>query len=58
MGSFTKYRDSRSQWRWRLQASNNLIIADSGEGYSSEYACDQAIALLRHLAPAAPVRRA
>jgi uncharacterized protein YegP (UPF0339 family) len=57
MGSFTKYKDTRQQWRWRLQAANNQIIADSGEGYSTEYACDQAIALVRQTAPIAPVRR-
>jgi len=27
------YRDKRSEWRWRLRASNGRILADSGEGY-------------------------
>lgn len=29
----TVYEDKRHEWRWRLQAANNRIIADSGEGY-------------------------
>lgn len=27
------YRDSRGEWRWRLQAANGRITADSAEGY-------------------------
>ena len=27
------YRDARSEWRWRLRASNGRIVANSGEGY-------------------------
>jgi uncharacterized protein YegP (UPF0339 family) len=28
------YRDSAGGWRWRRQAGNNRIIADSGEAYT------------------------
>jgi uncharacterized protein len=36
---FQIYEDNAMEWRWRLKASNGRIIADSGEGYSSEQAC-------------------
>jgi uncharacterized protein YegP (UPF0339 family) len=27
------YKDRRGEWRWRFQAGNGRIVADSGEGY-------------------------
>ena len=33
------YKDSKDEWRWRLKAANGRILADSGEGYSSEQEC-------------------
>jgi uncharacterized protein YegP (UPF0339 family) len=33
------YEDSKGEWRWRLKASNGRIIADSGEGYTTEREC-------------------
>lgn len=33
---FVHYKDARGMWRWRLIASNNRVIADSGEGYKTE----------------------
>lgn len=30
---FTIYQDKAGEWRWRLVAKNNEIIADSGESY-------------------------
>lgn len=30
----TIYQDSAGEWRWRLQARNNRIVATSGEGYT------------------------
>ena len=33
------YKDNKGEWRWRLKASNGRIIADSGEGYTSEQEC-------------------
>ena len=30
------YQDNKGEWRWRLKAANGRILADSGEGYSSE----------------------
>jgi len=33
MDTVTVYQDEAQEWRWRRQAGNNEIIADSGEGY-------------------------
>jgi uncharacterized protein YegP (UPF0339 family) len=33
------YQDSKGEWRWHLKASNGRILADSGEGYTSEQEC-------------------
>jgi uncharacterized protein YegP (UPF0339 family) len=41
------YKDARSQWRWRLKASNGRIIADSGEGYYNKQDCLSAISLVQ-----------
>ena len=41
------YRDIASHWRWRLIASNNRIIADSGESYWNKSDCMSAIALVK-----------
>ena len=30
------YQDAAGEWRWRLVAANNRIVADSGEGYASK----------------------
>lgn len=27
------YEDAEGEWRWRVRARNNRIVADSGEGY-------------------------
>lgn len=27
------YRDSKGEWRWKVQAWNGRILADSGESY-------------------------
>lgn len=31
----TVYQDDRDEWRWRLEAPNKKIVADSGEGYAT-----------------------
>jgi uncharacterized protein YegP (UPF0339 family) len=38
------YKDSKGEWRWRLKAANGRILADSGEGYTTEHECLAAIA--------------
>lgn len=37
--TYIYYKDNKDEWRWRLKASNGRIIADSGEGYSTEREC-------------------
>ncbi|WP_324760317.1 YegP family protein [Haloarcula montana] len=32
---FEVYEDNAGKWRWRLEAANGEIIADSGQGYSN-----------------------
>ena len=41
------YKDTNGQWRWRLLAANNRIIANSGEGYYNESDCLHAINLVK-----------
>ena len=41
------YRDGRSEWRWRLKASNGRIVADSGEGYCRRSSARHAAARVR-----------
>ncbi len=33
------YKDSRGEWRWRLEAANGNTLADSGEGYKNQTDC-------------------
>lgn len=35
------------QWRWRLYAANNRIIANSGESYFNRQDCLHAIAMVK-----------
>jgi uncharacterized protein len=44
---FQIYTDEQNEFRWRLQADNNRIIADSGEGYNSKQHCKDAIDLVK-----------
>ncbi len=41
------YLDTSRQWRWRLLAANNRIIAASGEGYHNRDDCLAAINLVK-----------
>ena len=41
------YKDSSGQWRWRLRAANQEIIAVSGEGYYNKQDCLHAIGLVK-----------
>jgi uncharacterized protein YegP (UPF0339 family) len=49
MGRFQLYRDRRKEYRWRLRARNNRVIADSGEGYARKVDCKHGIALVRQM---------
>ena len=53
---YIMYKDAVSQWRWRLVAANNRIIANSGEGYHNEQDCVAAITLVKNSA-IAPIRK-
>ena len=43
------YRDARSEWRWRLRASNGRIVADSGEGYCRHASVRKAVERVRSI---------
>lgn len=45
--SFLIYKDAKGHYRWRLQASNAKVIADSGEGYVNLADCDRGIELVK-----------
>jgi uncharacterized protein DUF1508 len=36
------YKDARGEWRWRLEARNHNIVADSSEGYKTKWGCKRA----------------
>ncbi len=52
---FELYKDNAGEFRWRLQAANNEIIADSSEGYVNKADCEHGIELVRTLAPTVPL---
>ena len=45
--SFLIYLDSRGEFRWKLQASNTKVIADSGEGYKNLADCEHGVTLVQ-----------
>ena len=52
---FELYRDKAGEYRWRLQAENNKVVADSAEGYKDKSDCEHGIELVRTLAPSVSV---
>ena len=54
MAKFEIYKDKKGQFRWRLRADNNQIIA-SGEGYTSKAGCKNGIESVRKNAPKAKI---
>lgn len=44
-----------TQWRWRLRAANNEIIA-SGESYNNKQDCLHAVNLIKSTNAATPVK--
>ena len=44
---FLVYQDRVNQWRWRLVAANNKIIANSAEGYWTKADCLGGISLVK-----------
>lgn len=54
-----RYYQAEDGWRWQLIAGNNLLIAESGEAYSTEGNCKQAIERIQAIAfSALPVVKA
>ena len=51
--TFELYEDRGGEWRWRLRHDNGNIIADSGEGYSSDRRARQGLRSVRRNAPGA-----
>jgi uncharacterized protein YegP (UPF0339 family) len=47
MSKFQVYQDKKQEYRWRLRAQNNKIVADCGEGYTQKADCEHGIDLLR-----------
>jgi uncharacterized protein YegP (UPF0339 family) len=54
MAKFEIYKDKKGQFRWRLLANNNQVIA-SGEGYTSKASCKNGIESVKKNAPKAAV---
>ena len=54
MAKFEIYKDKKGEFRWRLRAGNNQIIA-SGEGYTSKAGCKKGIKSMRKNAPKAKI---
>lgn len=52
---FEVYKDKAGEFRWRLQAANNEIVADSNEGYKSKASCLHGIEVVKRIAGSAPV---
>lgn len=55
--TFEVYADNKSEWRWRLRHTNGNVIADSGEGYTTEENCMNGIESVRTNSPTAPVKK-
>lgn len=56
MAKFQLYKDQSGEYRWRLRADNNEIIANSGEGYTQKSDCKHGIQLVKKLAPDAEIQ--
>jgi uncharacterized protein len=54
--TFQVYRDAKKEYRWRLYAVNDKIIADSGEGYHNKADCLGMIEYIQKCGAAAKVQ--
>jgi len=54
MAKFEVYKDKRDEFRWRLKADNNQVIA-VGEGYTTKAACLNGIESVQKNAPLATI---
>lgn len=53
--TFEIYKDSKSEYRWRLKADNGKIVADSAEGYATKAGAEAGINLVKRGAAGAEV---
>ena len=51
------YQDQKGEWRWRLQADDGRIIADSAAGYQYVSDCLDDIRVVKNSKEAAVVKR-
>ena len=51
--TFYVYKDDAGELRWRLRSTNGKVIADSGEGYKTKRALENAVGLIQGQASAA-----
>lgn len=47
MAKFTVYTDKHSEFRWKFLASNNTVVAKSGESYKKQEDCLASLSLLQ-----------
>ena len=55
MAKFEIYKDAQGDFRWRFQANNGKILAESGEGYNNRPNCEHSIILIKQEAANAQV---
>ncbi len=53
--AFELYEDAADEFRWRLRHRNGNVVADSGQGYSSRSATEDAVNGVKRNAPGARV---
>jgi len=49
------YRDKKKDWRWRLLAANNKVVAISGEGYKRKGTMQKSLDLVREIISFVPI---
>jgi uncharacterized protein YegP (UPF0339 family) len=54
MAKFEIYKDRKGEFRWKLLADNNQVIA-VGEGYASKAGCKNGIESVKKNAPKAKI---
>ncbi len=55
MAKFTVYTDKHNEYRWKFTASNDAVVAKSGESYKKQEDCLASLSLLQKDIGGAPV---
>ena len=55
MAKFTVYTDKHNEFRWKFIASNNVVVAKSGESYIKQEDCIASLSILQKDIGGAPV---